>query len=149
MSCAYTLARKYKLANFTHAFNKLGKLLRDPDTNIKLNWPDSRTVRHDYKSKVNLPKLTDTIRTTWSAKFTKNTFEKPCALCGTSSKIEMHHLRSVKNVRARMRTGDNTYAKWIGATQRKQIHLCSYHHHLYHHGNLTAEDLTEIGRYNQ
>jgi len=36
MSCAYTLARKYKLGNFSQAFNKFGKLLMDPETEIKL-----------------------------------------------------------------------------------------------------------------
>jgi Type II intron maturase/Reverse transcriptase (RNA-dependent DNA polymerase) len=36
MSCAYTLARKYKLGNFAQAFSKFGKLLTDPETDIKL-----------------------------------------------------------------------------------------------------------------
>jgi Type II intron maturase/Reverse transcriptase (RNA-dependent DNA polymerase) len=36
MSCAYTLARKYKLGNFAQAFSKFGKLLTDPETEIKL-----------------------------------------------------------------------------------------------------------------
>jgi len=36
MSCAYTLTRKYKLGNFSQAFKKFGKLLTDPETEIKL-----------------------------------------------------------------------------------------------------------------
>nr|YP_009739347.1 hypothetical protein [Tricholoma bakamatsutake]QIC20190.1 hypothetical protein [Tricholoma bakamatsutake] len=147
MSCAYTLARKYKLGNFAQAFSKFGKLLTDPETEIKLKWPDTMKVRHDYKSKNNIPKFTDIISETWLAKLTKSTFEKTCALCGTTSQIEMHHLRSVKNVRARMRTGNSTYAQWFGATQRKQVPLCSYHHHLYHNGELSAADLREISNY--
>lgn len=147
MSCAYTLARKYKLGNFSQAFNKFGKLLMDPETEIKLRWPITMKVRHDYKNKINISKFTHIIGTTWSGKLTKSTFEKNCALCGTTSQIEMHHLRSVKNVRARMRTGNSTYAEWIGATQRKQVPLCPYHHHLYHNGQLSAADLREISKY--
>lgn len=49
MSCAYTLARKYKLSNFAKAFSKFGKLLSDPVTGVKLKWPESMAVQHNYK----------------------------------------------------------------------------------------------------
>jgi group II intron reverse transcriptase/maturase len=146
MSCAYTLARKYKLNHFAKSFSKFGKRLKDPETDVQLNWPETMKVRHDYKQENNLPKFTDTVGVSWSGKLTQSTFGKNCVLCGTNSNIEMHHLRTVKNVRARMRTGNSTYQKWIGATQRKQIPLCSYHHHLYHDGMLSASDLREISK---
>lgn len=149
MSCAYTLARKYKLNNFAKSFVQFGKRLKDPKTELNLKWPETMAVRHDYKSKINIPKFTDVIKLTWSAKLTQSSFEKVCALCGTTNKIEMHHLRSVKDVRARMKTRNSTHDIWIGTTQRKQIPLCSYHHNLYHNGELTAFNLREISRYNK
>jgi hypothetical protein len=59
----------------------------------------------------------------------------------------MHHLRSVREVRARMRTGNSTYQQRLGSTLRKQIPLCQYHHNLYHTGQLNARDLREITKY--
>jgi hypothetical protein len=37
MSCAYTLARKYKLNNFAKAFSTFGKRLKDPETEVQLS----------------------------------------------------------------------------------------------------------------
>jgi hypothetical protein len=71
-------------------------------------------VRHDYKNKINVPKFTDVIGISWSAKLTQSTFGQNCVLCGTTNQIEMHHVRSVKDVRTWMRTGNSTYEKWIG-----------------------------------
>jgi Type II intron maturase len=61
MSCAYTLARKYKLNNFTKSFSQFGKRLKDPETDVQLSLPDTMKVRHDYKEKINVPKFTDVI----------------------------------------------------------------------------------------
>jgi group II intron reverse transcriptase/maturase len=148
MSCAYTLARKYKLNNFTKAFSEFGKKLTCPKTGLGLCLPDTMKVKHKFNKNSTL-EFTDMVKQTWSAKLTEDTFDKSCALCGTTYKIEMHHLRSVKNIRTRMRTGNSTYDKWIGATVRKQIPLCKYHHNLYHSGQLTATDLREISKYSK
>jgi group II intron reverse transcriptase/maturase len=51
MSCAYTLARKYKLNYFTKSFSKFGKRLKDPETDVQLSLPLTMKVRHDYKNK--------------------------------------------------------------------------------------------------
>lgn len=146
MSCAYTLARKYKLNNFTKSFSQFGKRLKDPETDVQLSLPVTMKVRHDYKNKINVPKFTDVIGISWSAKLTQSTFGQNCVICGTTNQIEMHHVRSVKDVRTWMRTGNSTYEKWIGATLRKQIPLCSYHHHQYHNGKLSASDWREISK---
>lgn len=59
----------------------------------------------------------------------------------------MHHHRSVKDVRAKMMSLHANYQQWIGATQRKQIPLCQYHHNLYHQGKLLNYELNLIARY--
>ena len=78
---------------------------------------------------------------------TQSVLNKVCVICGSTTKLEMHHLRTVKDVRAKMRSGNSTYQQWLGATLRKQIPLCQYHHNLYHSGQLNACDLREIARY--
>lgn len=81
------------------------------------------------------------------AKITDNVFNRVCILCGSSNQVEMHHYRTVKDVRAKLRTGDLTFAQWEGAVKRKQIPLCKYHHDLYHKGQLNYGDIKEISKY--
>jgi len=60
----------------------------------------------------------------------------------------MHHYRSVKDVRAKYRKGDEvSFAEFRGALLRKQIPLCEYHHRLYHKGELLAYELKKIAGY--
>lgn len=59
----------------------------------------------------------------------------------------MHHLRKVKDVRQKIRTGNVTYDQWRGAFKRKQIPLCKYHHDVYHSGNLNHADIQLISRF--
>jgi len=59
----------------------------------------------------------------------------------------MHHIRKVKDVRGRIRTGNNTYAQWVGAYKRKQVPLCAYHHDLLHRGDLNYADMKVIRNY--
>jgi hypothetical protein len=68
-------------------------------------------------------------------------------LCGTSEKVEMHHLRKAADVRNKIRTSNITWSQWQGAVARKQIPLCKYHHDLLHQGMLTHSDMQKISRY--
>jgi len=84
----------------------------------------------------------------WPGKDTKSIFNEVCTICGTTSSIEMHHIKSVKKIRAKYRAGEKvTYAEFKGAILRKQIPLCAYHHRLYHKGELNYSDLALIARY--
>lgn len=60
----------------------------------------------------------------------------------------MHHLRKVKDVRAKIANKSASFEQWVGATQRKQIPLCQYHHSLYHKGKLLSSELNQIAKYN-
>jgi hypothetical protein len=52
----------------------------------------------------------------------KSSFYKVCAICGSTHDLEMHHIRSVKNVRANFRKGANiSFAEFKGALMRKQV----------------------------
>ena len=102
---------------------------------------------HDYKAQKSAPQNLDFLETSWTAKLTESNINKTCILCGTGVNIEMHHLRTVKDVRQKIRTGNATYAEWSGAFKRKQIPLCSYHHDQYHGGKLNHADIKLISNY--
>jgi len=48
LSCALTLALKYKLRTSRKAFKKFGKYLADTETDISLKIPNSLKVTHNY-----------------------------------------------------------------------------------------------------
>lgn len=146
-SCAYTLARKLKLNPYTKVFKKFGKTLSCPETKLGLDLPKTMKSIHKYNKSIDLVIPEKILGITWSGKITKSILNKVCVICGTTNNIEMHHLRSVRQVRAKMRTANSTYQKWLGATLRKQIPLCQYHHNLYHSGELNPSDIREISKY--
>jgi hypothetical protein len=80
---------------------------------------------------------------TWSNALTRSQFDEPCAICGTLDNIEIHHIRTVKNVRVKTRT----YAQWEGGFKRKSIPLCKEHHIQLHAGNLTKEEVGRLSEY--
>jgi len=49
MSCALTLALKYKLRTKRQAFRKFGKKLADPETGVKLSMPSVLKVQHNFR----------------------------------------------------------------------------------------------------
>jgi hypothetical protein len=59
----------------------------------------------------------------------------------------MHHIRKIKDVRGKIRTGNSTYAQGVGAYRRKQVPLCAYLHDLLHKGDINYSDMTLIRNY--
>jgi group II intron reverse transcriptase/maturase len=150
-SCALTLARKLKLRTMRKVFKKFGFDLKDPLTGININIPKSLIRLSDYKLK-NSGEIEDVdqiLAESWANKLTSSVKLGVCCLCGSSTKIEMHHIRKVNDVRQKMRTGNMTFGEWKGSVLRKQVPLCQYHHDLYHKGLLSYTDLTLISRYAQ
>jgi hypothetical protein len=70
-------------------------------------------------------------------------FVEAFVICGTTENIEMHHLRSVKNIRVKT----VTFSQWKGAFLRKSIPLCSGHHIVYHNGKLTKDEINILAKY--
>jgi len=68
-------------------------------------------------------------------------------LCNSTSDVEMHHIRQVKDVKNKIRTGNSTYQQWVGSFFRKQVPLCFYHHDLLHSGDLNYADMTKLRKY--
>lgn len=146
-SCALTLALKYKLRTKRTVFSKYGRFLKDPETGIKLYIPSDFKTRHTFAkgSKIDIDKA---LKISWAHKVTKSVLHAKCAICNTQANVEMHHIRKVKDVRHKIRTGNSTYQEWVGTYNRKQVPLCGYHHDLLHAGDLTPFDMSTIRKFN-
>jgi group II intron reverse transcriptase/maturase len=147
-SCALTLARKYKLKTLAKTFKKFGRDLEFVNKlgkKYKIFRPDNlRMLSMKERFRVNETSDIDKLLSqTWSNSLTLSQFDEPCVICGTLDNIEMHHIKSVKNVRVKTRS----YAQWIGAFHRKSIPLCKEHHNLLHAGKLSHEDATKLAKY--
>jgi hypothetical protein len=103
---------------------------------------------HKY-SGVNIESPENNLKTSWFKKITRSGLHQKCIVCQSTNQVEMHHIRKVKDVRSRIRTGNSTYAQWVGTYKRKQVPLCAYHHDLLHKGDLNYADMTIIRNYSQ
>lgn len=147
-SCALTLARKYKLKSLTKTFKKFGRDLEFKNKTgkkYKIFRPVNLRMlpmneRFRVNENTNINKLLSQI---WSNSLTRSQFDEPCAICGTLDNLEIHNIRSVKNVRVKTRT----YAQWVGGFHRKSIPLCKEHHILLHAGKLSSEDVNRLSAY--
>ena len=147
-SCALTLARKYKLKSLAKTFKRFGrdlKFVNEKGKEYKIFRPDNlRMLSENERFRVNENTNIDQLLSqSWSNSLTLNQFDEPCAICGTLDNIEIHHIRSVKDVRVKTRT----YTQWVGAFRRKSIPLCKEHHHLLHAGKLTRDDINKLSKY--
>jgi len=147
-SCALTLARKFKLKTLAKTFKKFSRDLSFKNKEgkvFKIYRPDNlRMLPMNERFKINENyKIDELLSQTWSNSLTRSQFDEPCAICGTLDNIEIHHLRSVKDVRVKTRT----YAQWTGGFLRKSIPLCKNHHVQLHAGNLSHEDIKRLSMY--
>lgn len=147
-SCGLTLSRKHKLASLSKSFKKWGTVLTDPHTGVGLNIPKTMKVLHKFNTGMDDNKVFTILKAKWTNKLTDTSFGKVCTICGTKSNIEMHHIRTVNDVRGKMlAVGGTSYQKWQGGILRKQIPLCKYHHDLYHNNKLSPSDIAIIRKF--
>ena len=106
MSCARTLALKFKLRFASKVFKKFGKHLKDADSDTKLHIPDTyrRTRQFSARAPLGLKaierfsktfKKQKLFKSMWANKLTKSGLNQSCVVCGTKP-VEMHHLRNIK-----------------------------------------------------
>ena len=147
-SCALTLARKFKLKTLRRTFTKFGKNLKFVNEKKKkyvIYQPNSLRMlpmneRFNIRTNYDIDSL---LNQTWSNSLTRSQFDEPCVICGTMKNLEIHHIRSVKNVRVKTRR----YAQWVGGFERKTIPLCKGHHQMYHAGKLSRDEINKLSKY--
>jgi hypothetical protein len=141
MSCALTLASKYKPKTASKTFNRFGKCLACPATGMSLFRPGAYEAIHLYNSGP-IARAEQVIDISWRS--TRAALFRTCALCG-STKVGTHHIRYVKDVKARFRYVTSAYSE--GALKRKQIPLCSHHHSAYNNGQLSESEMLALSLY--
>ena len=92
-------------------YSKFGKTLKDPATELEIKIPKSMKVLHHYN--INLPNSTtpkSLLSGTLHKQLTVTTgLDKGCCICGSRTNLEMHHIRQVADVRAKIMSGKSTY----------------------------------------
>ena len=112
--------------------------------------PDFKRVPVDQRFNVNITTDIDKLLSqVWVRSLTLPQFDEGCAICG-SKPVEIHHIRSVKDVRAKYASqgiSGVTFQQWIGAFNRKSIPLCRIHHKDLHSRRLSLEQLNILADY--
>jgi hypothetical protein len=146
-SCARTLALKYKLRFASKVYKKFGSNLRSPDGSVELFIPNTFKAIKEF-SNCNVSNIDSIIFRNWNNKFTKSNLLKTCIICGSSSHIQMHHVRKIKDLRHKAKEGKKDFfTLQMAAINRKQVPLCSSHHKALHNNILSPEEF-EIFRSN-
>lgn len=111
-SCARTLALKYKLRFASKVFRKFGSKLKCPDTKIELFIPTTFKAIKVFGCNEFSPD--EVLFKKWSNKLTRSNLFKRCIICGSSDRIEMHHVRKIKDLKmkARRKLVDFLQCKW-------------------------------------
>ena len=69
---------------------------------------------------------------------TKTNFEFPCATCGSSTSVEMHHIKHIKTLNVKL----SEFDKAVARVNRKQVPLCRNCHLDVHKGKYIGDPLS-------
>lgn len=78
MSCARTLALKYKLRYMSKVYKKFGSLLECPETKAKIYKPT--TLKRTRQFNLSSPKTLEMLEKSWANKLTKSNLGKSCIM---------------------------------------------------------------------
>ena len=139
LSCARTLALKYKLRHASKVYRKFGGRLKCPNTEVELYIPPTFKAIHEFAKSRPLPD--SVLFKKWNNKLTKSNLYKDCVLCGSLDDVQMHHVRKIRDL---LKKAAGKKMDWLtlqmAAINRKQIPLCSFHHQAYHNKKLSLEE---------
>lgn len=123
-SCAKLLAAKLKLKTTKAVYKKFGKDLST--TKTKFIWSKSH-LSNRMRFMINKTP-SDYLYTPHIKKYTNSELLSPCVLCGSLDKIEMHHVKHVKQIKK----GLSPFVKDRAVINRKQVPLCFPCHQIIH-----------------
>jgi len=154
-SCCLTLTRKFKLRTMRKTYKKFGK---DLGCNLELKdklekvnpyrislIPLKNLKRKHIMSRKNEGKNPfKNLEENWNSKFTKSNIFKVCIICGSPNKVEMHHIRKIKDLKnprsSHSIKGSDFFTRQMIAINRKQIPLCKDHHIRLHKDTWTNQE---------
>lgn len=105
MSCALTLALKFKLRTAAKAFKAFGGKLTFKTENNRINLFIPNTfARIKHKDKFKISEVSNpekVIKLSYANRKTNSALIKPCVVCGDPN-VEMHHVRKLRELRSRL-----------------------------------------------
>lgn len=158
-SCSLTLARKFKLRSMKKVFKKFGsnltytKIVEIKGRNYERKYSffepvnSKRVTVGNWSSKIDEGALEKLISKSWNSKFTKSNLWEQCAICGTDEDVEMHHVRSIRDLRDPKGKNKDWFTRAMNGINRKQIPLCRTHHMKLHHNKLDIFETTSFNNY--
>lgn len=139
-SCARTLALKFKLRYSSKVFRKFGSKLKCSKSGVQLFLPDTFKAIKIFG--INEPTPDDVLFKKWHFKVTKSNLKKSCIICGSNEQIEMHHVRKIRDLKLKAKSGALDFFTYqMAAINRKQVPLCSNHHKKLHYNNLSNQEI--------
>lgn len=141
MSCARTLALKYKLRFAAKVFKKFGKHLKDPDSNARFYFPETYKRTRNFQTRV--PLALKTLEKSRANKLTKSNLNRSCVICGAMP-AEMHHVKRIKELKSRKHL--DWFTMQMAAINRKQVPLCKDHHKKLHSATLSEMERTAFAK---
>ncbi len=133
-SCAKLLAAKLKLKTTKKVYKKFGKGL-NLKNQPKFIWSKSY-LSNRIRFMINTPP-SDCIYSLYMKKYINSDLLAPCVVCGSLDKIEIHHVKHVKNIRKRLKP----FIKDFAIINRKQVPVCHKCHRLIHKGKYNGPKL--------
>jgi len=124
-SAAKLLARKFDLS-VTKAFRKFGPNL----SSGKFALYDPKQIAQEPKFKIDITPVIPNLYSKF--KSTASLYKLMCAKCGSDYRVEMHHVRAMKNLNPKISEVDRLMVQ----ANRKQIPLCRECHMKYHHNKI-------------
>lgn len=122
-SCAKLLAAKYKMKSMKKVFNKFGPDLTIHHTNAKGKKSTYSFYKPTWKINTNrfLIDVNPIINTTFAENISLAKLDDlSCTKCGSKYRVELHHIRKMKDLNPRLSLVDRLMVK----ANRKQIPLC-------------------------
>lgn len=136
-SCARTLALKYKIRYASKAFSRFGSVLKkSPDSKIQLFIPKTFKAIKEFNINAELPDKF--IFSNWNKKMTRSNLYKSCVVCNSFENVEMHHVRKIRDLKSKHKSKKiDFFTMQMAAINRKQVPLCTKHHHALHNNKLS------------
>lgn len=144
LSAAKTLAQKFRLRSMRRTFAKFGRSLtaRTEAADGKVRethlWLMPDFIRRPLEfQRGNPPRPLGEV---YAARLTRSHLGACCCVCGSSDRIEMHHVRHVRKAGQRQ----SGFTKVMGLINRKQIPVCGECHRSIHQGKYDGISLANF-----
>lgn len=139
LSCARTLALKFKLRHASKVFKRFGSKLKCPNSGSELFIPNTFKAIKTFN--VNEPIPDEALFLKWNNKLTRSNLFKECIICGSRDQVEMHHVRKIRDLKMKAKSHSlDFFTMQMAAINRKQVPLCKPHHRDLHNNKLSLED---------